>query len=178
MLKTGEAIGQDMSEREDKDKSEAPRIATRGPRKLAGLAGPTARGLAAAKGFAIMSIATRWADIAGPQLAPHARPQAISPAGILTVKVEGAAALLIQHQQRELIQRIAALAGEGVVKSLKIVQGPIARARELRPKPLPPRLSAAEEAAVSHSVAKVEDPGLRDSLAKLMRRAVDSSRRR
>lgn len=172
-----------MSERADKDKSpkderDAPRVATRGPRKLAGLAGPTARSLAAAKGFAIMSIATRWADIAGPQLAPHARPQAISPAGILTVKVEGAAALLIQHQQRELIQRIAALAGEGVVKSLKIVQGPVARARAVAPKPAAPRLSLAEEAAVSQSVAKVEDPGLRDSLAKLMRRAVDSSRRR
>ena len=167
-----------MSEREDENKSNAPRVATRGPRKLAGLAGPTARGLAAAKGFSIMSIATRWGDIAGPQIAPHARPQAISPGGILTVKVEGAAALLIQHQQRDLIQRIAAVAGDGVVKSVKIVQGPIARARAVLPKPLPPRLSPAEEVAVTQSVAKVQDPGLRDSLAKLMRRSVDNSRRR
>ncbi len=167
-----------MSEREQKDKSDAPRIATRGPRKLAGLAGPTARGLAAAKGFAIMSIATRWADIAGPQLAPHARPVSITPGGLMTVKVEGAAALLIQHQQRELISRIAMVAGDGVVKSLKIVQGPIARARDVRPKPAPPQLSAAEEAAVTQSVAKVSDPALRQALTQLMRRAVDSTRRR
>lgn len=167
-----------MSEREEKDKSEAPRIATRGPRKLAGLAGPTARGLAAAKGFAIMSIATRWADIAGPQLAPHARPVSITPGGIMTVKVEGAAALLIQHQQRDLIARIAQISGAGVVKSLKIVQGPIPRARTPGPKPAPPRLSAAEEAAVVQSVAKISDPALRETLTQLMRRSVDSSRRR
>ena len=171
-------IGEQMSEREAKDKSDAPRVATRGPRKLGGLAGPTARGLAAAKGFAIMSIATRWADIAGPQLAPHARPVSISPGGIMTVKVEGAAALLIQHPQRELIARIANVAGDGVVKTLKIVQGPISRARDAAPKPAAPRLSAAEEEAVAQSVAKVSDPALRESLTRLMRRAVDSSRRR
>jgi len=167
-----------MSEREAKDKRDAPRVATRGPRKLGGLAGPTARGLAAAKGFAIMAIATRWADIAGPQLGPHARPVSITPGGILTVKVEGAAALLIQHQQRELIARIANVAGDGVVKSLRIVQGPIAGARDVAPKPPAPRLSAAEEEAVLQSVAKVSDDALRDTLTKLMRRAVDSSRRR
>lgn len=167
-----------MSEPDDKDKSDAPRVATRGPRKLAGLAGPTARSLAAAKGFAIMSIATRWSDIAGPQLGPHARPQSITPGGILTVRVEGAAALLIQHQQRELLARIARVAGEGVVKSLKIVQGPISRARAVAPKPAEPRLSVAEDAAVTQSVAKVSDPALRDVLGRLMRRAVDSSRRR
>lgn len=167
-----------MSEPEDKDKSDAPRVATRGPRKLAGLAGPTARSLAAAKGFAIMSIATRWADIAGPQIGPHARPQSLTPGGVLTVRVEGAAALLIQHQQRDLIARIAQIAGEGAVKSLKIVQGPIARTRAVTPKPAPPRLTAAEEAAVTQSVAKVTDPALREALSQLMRRAVDSSRRR
>jgi hypothetical protein len=172
-----------MSEREGKDKSpeekiNAPRIATRGPRRLGGLAGPTARGLAAGKGFAIMAIATRWADIAGPQLGPHARPVSITPGGIMTVRVEGAAALLIQHQQRELIQRIANVAGSGVVTSLKIVQGPIARARTIAPKPPAPHLSAAEEEAVRQSVSKVSDEGLRESLTKLMRRSVDSSRRR
>lgn len=167
-----------MSEREAKDKSDAPRTATRGPRKLGGLAGPTARGLAAAKGFAIMSIATRWADIAGPQLSPHARPVSITPGGIMTVKVEGAAALLIQHQQRDLIARIARVAGEGVVKSIRIVQGPIARARVSAPKPGAPRLSAAEDEAVMQSVSKVSDPALRETLTRLMRRAVDSSRRR
>lgn len=167
-----------MSEREANDKSDAPRVATRGPRKLAGLAGPTARGLASAKGFTVMALATRWSDIAGPQLGPHARPIAITPAGILTVKVEGAAALLIQHQQRDLLARIAQVAGADVVKSLKIVQGPIARTRDAAPKPPAPRLSPAEEAAVTQSVARVSDPGLRESLARLMRRSVDSSRRR
>ena len=169
-----------MSERDDKDKSErdAPRVATRGPRKLGGLAGPTARGLASAKGFSIMSIATRWADIAGPQIAPHARPQALTPAGMLTVRVEGAAALLIQHQQRELIQRIAAVAGEDAVKNLKIVQGPLPRARHAGARPPAPRLSAAEEAAVSQSVTKISDPELRERMARLMRHAVDRSRRR
>jgi len=167
-----------MSEREEKDKSDAPRVATRGPRKLGSLAGPTARGLAASKGFAVMSIATRWADIAGPQLAPHARPISVTPAGVMTVKVEGAAALLIQHQQRDLLARIALISGEGVVKSLKIVQGPIARARTITPKPPPPRLSPAEEEAVVQSVARVDDPALRESLRLLMRHAVDRSRRR
>lgn len=168
-----------MSEREEKDKSASPRVATRGPRKLGGLAGRTARELAAGKGFAVMSIATRWADIAGPQLAPHARPVSVTPAGVMTVKVEGAAALLIQHQQRDLIARIAQVSGEGVVKSLKIVQGPLARPNEtLLPKPQPPRLSAAEEEAVTRSVEKVSDPGLRESLRQLMRRSVDNARRR
>ena len=65
----------------------------------------------------------------------------------------------------------------GAVTAIRLVQGHVERTPFV-PKPPPPRLTAAEDAAVEASVAKVGDGELRSALGRLMRHAVADSRRR
>ena len=159
---------------------EAPvqRFHRKGPLKLAGQVGTTARQLAAGRGFTLLSVASRWRDIAGAALANHTQPLSISTAGILTLKADGGAALLAQHQSREIIARVNALLGDGAVTSVKLVQGVVARGRAEKPKPAPPRIAPADEARVQAAVEAVSDPDLREKLTGLMRRSLEAAKRR
>ena len=164
-------------------KSDAPppRSGRRSPFKLSIPVNAKARDVAAGRGFALLSVASRWRDIAGEALANHTQPLSIAQGkagGILTLKADGGAALLIQHQQREILARVNAVLGEGAVASLKLVQGVVERGRRIGPKPPPPRLAPDEERAVEERTARVSDPELRERLARLMRRALDGAKRR
>ncbi|MGQ0839977.1 DciA family protein [Actinokineospora sp.] len=67
----------------------------------------------------------RWAALVGEEVAQHARPMALKD-GELTVQAESTAwATQLRLLQRQLLVRIAAGVGQGVVKKLK-VQGPTA----------------------------------------------------
>lgn len=164
-------------------KSDAPppRSGRRSPFKLSISVNAKARDVAAGRGFALLSVASRWRDIAGEALSNHTQPLSIAQGkagGILTLKADGGAALLIQHQQREILARVNAVLGEGAVASLKLVQGVVERGRRIGPKPPPPRLAPDEERAVEERTARVSDPELRERLARLMRRALDGAKRR
>lgn len=164
------------------DGESAPRRHTRGPAALSNMIAGTARQLASRHNLQTLSVATRWADIAGPGLAANTQVASISipksgRAGTLTLKADGGAALLVQHHSREILARVNAVLGEGAIASIKVIQGTILRRVE-EPKPRPPRLSGAEEEAVRQSVQGVSDPDLRDRLARLMRHAVETPQRR
>ncbi|BCW90184.1 hypothetical protein sos41_33520 [Alphaproteobacteria bacterium SO-S41] len=156
----------------------APRFHRRGPSKLAVQVGSTARQLAAGRGFSLLSVASRWRDIAGAALANHTQPLSISPSGVLTLKADGGAALLAQHQSREILARVNAVLGDGAVTSVKLVQGVVARGRAETPKPAPPRIAPDEEARVQAAVEAVSDPDLREKLTGLMRRSLEASKKR
>jgi len=94
------------------------------------------------------------------------------------MKADGGAALLVQHQQREIVARINSVLGEGAVVSLKFVQGIVERGRRVAPKPVVPRLTPDDESKVQASIAGVSDPELRERLARLMRRALGDIKRR
>ncbi|MCC6918980.1 MAG: DUF721 domain-containing protein [Alphaproteobacteria bacterium] len=172
--------------REDKtgaEEPEPPRVFRKAPIRAAASADRLARLIAEKRGFPTLTIARRWRDIAGEALAAHTQPMSLtlpkgaSEGGTLTLKADGGAALLVQHHQREIIARANGLLGPGVVAAIKLVQGHVAQ--EVRaPKPPAPRLSAAEDAAVTASVAGVGDEALRDGLARLMRHAVADTKRR
>lgn len=67
----------------------------------------------------------RWHAVVGEQIAAHAMPTALNE-GVLTVSAESTAwATQLRMVQAQLLAKIAAAVGDGVVKSLKIV-GPIA----------------------------------------------------
>lgn len=166
--KSGDAAAERISERSGR----------RGPAKLAVQVGSTARTLAAGRGFTMISVASRWHDIAGAALANHTQPLSISPTGVLTLRADGGAALLVQHQSREMIARVNALLGPGAVSSVKLVQGAVQRGRDLPPKPSPPRIAPDDEAAIQARVQAVSDPDLRERLVRLMRRALDTAKRR
>ncbi|ESY98474.1 DUF721 domain-containing protein [Mesorhizobium sp. LNHC209A00] len=118
-----------------------------------------------------------WEEIAGPRLAIHSRPEKIQwprrlheddpfePA-VLVIACEGMAALHLQHETGEIINRVNAFLGFRAIGRISIVQKPISSGRA-RPKPALRALSAAEKAKLSDTVGLIEDDGLRASLERL-----------
>jgi hypothetical protein len=76
--------------------------------------------------------------------------------------VDGGRALDVQHNAAQIIERINAYFGYAAIKELRIVQGPLREGSEPpRAAPRPPTLP------LTHDVAHVADPALRDALARL-----------
>jgi len=92
------------------------------------LMGSVTRDLAKSRGWsdrvAEGSVFGRWSAVVGEQIATHATPTALSE-GVLTVSAESTAwATQLRMVQAQLLAKIAAEVGDGVVKSMKIV-GPV-----------------------------------------------------
>jgi hypothetical protein len=125
------------------------------------------------QGFASAEIVTRWAEIAGPEIAAHAQPLKIQwPRGepetggtaTLVLRVEGPAAIEIQHLSGVILDRVNRFFGWPAVGRLALRQAPLARppARR-RPAPLDP----AATAAVAARLPDTMDDDLRQALARL-----------
>ncbi|CCV12422.1 DUF721 domain-containing protein [Mesorhizobium sp. STM 4661] len=118
-----------------------------------------------------------WEEIAGPRLAGRSRPEKIQwprrmheddpfePA-VLVIACEGMAALHLQHETGEIINRVNAFLGFNAVGRIRIVQKPVL-SQKLRPKPAARPLNDAEKSKLSRTVGKIEDDGLRASLERL-----------
>ncbi|RUU94285.1 DUF721 domain-containing protein, partial [Mesorhizobium sp. M1A.F.Ca.IN.020.03.2.1] len=118
-----------------------------------------------------------WEEIAGPRLASHSRPEKIQwprrlheddpfePAALI-IACEGMAALHLQHEAGEVINRVNAFLGFNAIGRIKILQKPVLSAKA-RPKPQPRPLSEAEKSKLARTVGKIEDDGLRASLERL-----------
>jgi predicted nucleic acid-binding Zn ribbon protein len=83
--------------------------------------------LVAARGWqtevTVASVTANWAETVGAEMAAHCTPRSLE-AGVLVVEAESTAwATQIRLLQRQLLDRITAVAGEGVVRRL-VVQGP------------------------------------------------------
>jgi hypothetical protein len=128
----------------------------------------------AKQGFAARELVTRWAEIAGPQIARHSEPLKIQwprpvegqpqePA-TLVLRVEGPMALEIQHQSDALLQRVNRFFGWSAVGKLALRQAPLSR-RERPSRPRAP--DAIAVAKVAETLSAVEDEELRAALARL-----------
>lgn len=118
-----------------------------------------------------------WEEIAGERLAALTRPERIlwprrlheddpfAPA-TLVVACEGMTALRVQHETGEIIQRINAFLGFAAIGRIKIVQKPV-NSGVAKKRPALRPLSPSEENRISGTVEKIEDDGLRTSLANL-----------
>jgi len=92
-----------------------------------------AAGIFARAGFTDATLLLRWAEIASPQIARIAQPlkwQEDGGGAILTLKCEAGAILFLQHQTRELIDRLNAYLGRGRIGRLKLVAGTLAQSDE------------------------------------------------
>ncbi len=103
----------------------APGPDSRDPQPL----GRAARDLAGARGWtprvAEGTVLGRWAAVVGDQIAEHARPTALRD-GVLSISAESTAwATQLRMIQAQLLARIAAAVGDGVVTALRI-SGPTA----------------------------------------------------
>jgi hypothetical protein len=128
----------------------------------------------ARQGFAARELVTRWAEIAGPEIAAHAEPlkmqwprpvegQPQEPA-TLVLRVEGPMALEIQHSSDVILQRVNRFFGWSAVGRLALRQAPLSR----RERPKRPRAPDPEAVAkVATTLAAVEDEDLRAALARL-----------
>jgi hypothetical protein len=141
---------------------------------LATLLGGVFSDVYARQGFAARELVTRWATIAGPDIARVAEPLKIQwpppvdgqpqkPA-TLVLRVEGPMALEIQHMSDVILQRVNRFFGWNAVNRLALRQAPLSR-RAARKPPQPP--SPETVARIAGTLDAVADEGLRDALARL-----------
>jgi len=97
----------------------------RDPQLLGSVARDVARSRGWSRRVAEGAVFGRWTGVVGAGIAAHATPTALHD-GVLTVSAESTAwATQLRMVQAQLLAKIAAAVGDGVVKSLKIV-GPVA----------------------------------------------------
>jgi hypothetical protein len=128
----------------------------------------------AKQGFAARELVTRWAEIAGPEIAAHCEPLKIQwprpvegqpqePA-TLVLRVEGPMALEIQHSSDILLQRVNRFFGWSAVGRLALRQAPLSRRDRPAASHAPDPRAVAE---VAETLSSVEDDELRAALARL-----------
>ena len=126
------------------------------------------------RGFREIDILSHWPIIVGPQLAAWSCPERISRTGrgtqdgaVLTVKVEGAMALEVQHMAPLILERINQHYGAGAIARLNVVQGPLpldyVKAQASRQTPL----DEAEIATAEVALQGFENSRLKQALARL-----------
>jgi hypothetical protein len=132
-------------------------------------------------GFSTASLLTDWPTIAGKELAAYAAPERLKwPRGTdqgpgetdeaeagrrgatLVLRVDGGRSLDVQHNARQIIERINAYFGYAAIKELRIVQAPLPQAHAS----VPPATRSTGE-PLTHEVAHIADPRLREALARL-----------
>jgi hypothetical protein len=128
----------------------------------------------AKQGFAARELVTRWAEIAGADIAAHSEPLKIQwprpvqgqpqePA-TLVLRVEGPMALEIQHASDAILQRVNRFFGWSAVGRLALRQAPLSRRGRTAASRVPDAESVAKVAA---TLSSVEDAELRAALARL-----------
>jgi hypothetical protein len=128
----------------------------------------------AKQGFASRELVTRWAEIAGSEVAAHSQPlkiqwprpvegQVQEPA-TLVLRVEGPMALEIQHSSDVILQRVNRFLGWNAVGRLALRQAPLSR---VTPRRVSKVLDAASVAKIAATLSGVEDEDLRTALARL-----------
>jgi hypothetical protein len=151
------------------------------PRPTRKLAELTAEFMADAfkkQGFARTELVTRWKEIAGAEIAACAEPlklqwprtkagqredQEPEPA-TLVLRVEGPAALEIQHQSGVIIERVNRFFGWPAVGRIALRQAPLSKPK---PRPTLPKVDPAETAKVAATLTGIADDELRMALARL-----------
>jgi hypothetical protein len=125
------------------------------------------------QGFASAEIVTRWAEIAGPEIAERSQPLKIQwPRGesetgsiaTLVLRVEGPVAIEIQHMSGIILERVNRFFGWPAVGRLALRQAPLTRRSGKTATPPP---DPAATAAVAARLPGTMDGELRQALARL-----------
>jgi len=144
------------------------------PRPLSEFLGATLSDTLKTQGFASTEIIARWADIVGAEIAAHSEPMKINwprsmdedspePA-TLVLRVEGPAALEIQHLSAVILERVNRFFGWQAIGRIALRQAPLRRREPPTP---PPPLDPEIAARIAASMPAIEDETLRQALARL-----------
>jgi hypothetical protein len=125
------------------------------------------------QGFASAELVTRWTEIAGAEIAAHSEPIKIQwprpdqtsarPPGTLVLRVEGPAAIEIQHLAHVICERVNRVLGWRAVERITLRQAPLRRSV---PSPAP-AVDAAAAARIAATMPDIADQDLRAALARL-----------
>jgi hypothetical protein len=143
------------------------------PRPLSDFLGATLSDTLKSQGFASAEILARWSEIAGPEIAAHSEPmkitwprrgddEAAEPA-TLVLRVEGPAALEIQHLSAVILERLNRFFGWQAIGRIALRQAPLRR-RGKPPAPAP--LDPATAARIAETLP-IRDENLRQALGRL-----------
>lgn len=143
------------------------------PKPLAELVSICVADVFARQGFTSCEIVTHWDEIVGPEIAALAEPVRMqwvrsrdpdeAPPATLVLRVDGPAALEIQHLGGLILERVNRYLGWRAVDRLALRQAPLTRRRrEPRPK-----IDDGAAAAVAAEMAGIADEGLRAALGRL-----------
>jgi len=159
-------------------KTDAKATRSRGPVAVSDLAAAILDPVLRRRAGISIGLVQSWDEIIGARMAAMSRPEKIvwprrlsdedpfEPA-TLVVACSGIAAMHVQHETSQIIERVNAFLGFAAVGRIRIVQKPIAaappRKRSLR------ALSPGEAQRVDEITAGIEDEELRRSLARLGR---------
>lgn len=153
------------------------------PRPLAEFVGPCLGEVFARQGFAAGELLRRWPDIVGPEVAALAEPAKLQwprrdhalargaarddapEAATLVLRVEGPAAIEIQHLSGVILDRVNRFLGYRAVGRLALRQAPLPR-RRAGP-PVRARIDPERAQAMSATLTAVADEPLRAALGRL-----------
>jgi hypothetical protein len=125
------------------------------------------------QGFVSAELVTRWSEIVGAEIAGHSEPIKIQwarPAdgeeaepGTLVLRVEGPAAIEVQHLANVICERVNRFAGWRAVARLALRQAPLRRG-DRKPARAADTVAAAR---VAETLSGIGDEGLKVALARL-----------
>ena len=136
------------------------------------------------QGFASAELVTRWSEIVGPEIAAHSEPikiqwQRLSPSrvppsgggglgsehepGTLVLRVEGPAAIEVQHLAGVICERVNRFLGWRTVARVALRQAPLRRSERKNA----PAFDPAATARIAASMPEIDDDDLRQALARL-----------
>src|ERR1700752_2562435 len=121
----------------------------------------------ARQGFASAELVTRWDDIVGPEIAAHSEPIKLqwprrtdgedSEAGTLVLRVEGPAAIEIQHLAGLICERVNRFLGWRAVERLALRQAPLRH----RQNPTAARADPVAAARIAEGLSDINDDELK-----------------
>jgi hypothetical protein len=144
------------------------------PRPLADFLGATLGDVLKRQGFTSTEIIAHWADIVGAEIAAHSEPMKINwPRAIgeeapepatLVLRVEGPAAIEVQHLSAVILERVNRFFGWQAIGRIALRQAPLRRHPPPKTRP-----QADPEAAtrIAAALPQIEDEDLRQALARL-----------
>ncbi len=145
-------------------------------RPLADLVGGCIGPVLGKHGFGEADVLMHWPEIVGADLADCCQPlrlqwrrrysadAAVEPATLI-VRVEGASALMLQHMEAVVVDKVNTYLGWRCVGKIALRQGPLPPIGRRRPRPQPP--DARDLAEARRVVGTIEDARLAEALAGL-----------